>query len=240
MKRLIVVAAVLLFVSVPVVAKLCGKCRRRAYTTDVGKCGTCGGQTSSGAFKLCGVCSRKLGKCEHCRAALAGGKRAPKGTREKAAAQRARALKRRLRDFDLHLKYYGETRKPFYNLRLSVPASKSTAAGFRLTVRVDKSQASRIVDHLVASGYFVRAEYVDPRSRRETGRAPRGPRYLLTVSNENMFFREDLGWKLPMLTRLDALRKVLKGDAAVKMDLLLGRLSGLRKTWTEAQKKRPK
>ena len=40
-----------------------------------------------------------------------------------------------------------------------------------------------------------------------------------------------------MLKRLDALRAVLDGDAAKKMDLLLGRLSGLRKAWTEADKK---
>ena len=34
-----------------------------------------------------------------------------------------------------------------------------------------------------------------------------------------------------MLKRLDGLRKVLDGDAAKGMDLLLGRLSGLRKQW---------
>lgn len=215
MKRLIAVAAALLFVATPVVAELCGKCSRPAYTTDVGK-------------------------CEHGRTDLAGPKRSPTRKRGKAAAERARSFKRHMKGFDCHLKYCGETGKPFYNLRLSVPASKSTVVGSRLTVPIDKSQASRIIDHLLASGFFARAKAVDPRSRREGWLAPHGSRYLLTVCNEGMFLREDLGWKLPMLTRLDALRKVLKGDAAVKMDLLLGRLDGLRKAWTEAQEKRPK
>ena len=53
------------------------------------------------------------------------------------------------------------------------------------------------------------------------------PGYTLKVGN----FHEDLGWGLPMLKRLDGLRKVLDGDAAKEMDLLLGRLSGLRKQW---------
>ena len=38
-------------------------------------------------------------------------------------------------------------------------------------------------------------------------------------------------------TGLDALRAVLEGDAAKKMDLLLGRLSGLRRAWTTSQEK---
>jgi len=52
------------------VAGLCPKCKGKAYTTDIGKCVECGGDTSSGAFKLCRKCSAKLGQCEHCRAAL--------------------------------------------------------------------------------------------------------------------------------------------------------------------------
>jgi hypothetical protein len=41
----------------------------------------------------------------------------------------------------------------------------------------------------------------------------------------------NLGWGLPLLRRLDGLRKVLDGDAAKGMDTLLGRLSGLRAQW---------
>ena len=44
---------------------------------------------------------------------------------------------------------------------------------------------------------------------------------------------ETLGWGKPMLTRLDGLRKVLDGDAAKEMDVLLGKLSEQRKAATK-------
>jgi len=40
------------------------------FTADVGKCVVCGGDTTSGAHKLCPRCSARLGQCEHCRAPL--------------------------------------------------------------------------------------------------------------------------------------------------------------------------
>lgn len=58
-------------------AELCPKCRGRMFTTDIGQCVTCGGHTSSGAFKLCRECSAKLGQCECCRAALGGAQSTP-------------------------------------------------------------------------------------------------------------------------------------------------------------------
>lgn len=61
----------------PAAAELCKSCRGKAYILSIGKCSACGGQTTSGAFKLCEKCSTEQGKCEHCLALLAGGKRAP-------------------------------------------------------------------------------------------------------------------------------------------------------------------
>ena len=55
-------------------AELCAKCKGKMYIQNIGTCKECGGHTSSGAFKLCGKCSAKLGQCEHCRAALKGAK----------------------------------------------------------------------------------------------------------------------------------------------------------------------
>jgi hypothetical protein len=60
---------------------------------------------------------------------------------------------------------------------------------------------------------------------------PTMPGYTLTVATKGLQLRQDLGWGLPMLRRLDALRTMLDGDAAKEMDLLLGRLSGLRAQW---------
>ena len=77
MKRLFFAVAVLMLVASPACAELCAKCAKLNYTQDVGTCVVCGGETSSGAFKLCKACSRKLGQCEHCRAALTGAKARP-------------------------------------------------------------------------------------------------------------------------------------------------------------------
>lgn len=52
-------------------AALCEKCRGKMYTTDIGVCISCGGHTSSGAFKLCAKCSAAQGRCEHCLGPLA-------------------------------------------------------------------------------------------------------------------------------------------------------------------------
>lgn len=61
----------------PAAADLCEKCRGKAYITSVGECSACGGQTTSGAFKLCKKCSAEQGRCEHCLALLDPGKRPP-------------------------------------------------------------------------------------------------------------------------------------------------------------------
>ena len=49
---------------------LCKQCSGKAFTADIGKCTECARDTSSGAFKLCQACGRKLGKCQACGAAL--------------------------------------------------------------------------------------------------------------------------------------------------------------------------
>lgn len=62
--------ALLLGMAVIANAVLCPKCIDRMYTQDIGVCTKCGGDTSSGAFKLCVKCSDNLHKCEHCMAAM--------------------------------------------------------------------------------------------------------------------------------------------------------------------------
>jgi len=56
--------------SIPAWAELCEKCRGRMYTQDIGECISCGGYTTSGAFKLCPKCSAAQKRCEHCLAPL--------------------------------------------------------------------------------------------------------------------------------------------------------------------------
>jgi inhibitor of cysteine peptidase len=59
------------------VAGLCDKCKDGMYIQSIGTCTSCGGHTTSGAFKLCPKCSEKQGKCEHCLAALPGAAKTP-------------------------------------------------------------------------------------------------------------------------------------------------------------------
>jgi len=65
---------------------LCKKCADRAFISSIGKCSECGRGTSSGAFKLCAACGKKLGKCQVCGAALAAEKPAEKKPEEPAKA----------------------------------------------------------------------------------------------------------------------------------------------------------
>lgn len=66
-----------LALSGPAAAALCENCREKAYVMSIGKCTSCEGHTSSGAFTLCKKCSAKLGKCQHCLALLGGAQRPP-------------------------------------------------------------------------------------------------------------------------------------------------------------------
>ncbi len=72
-------------------AELCKKCSGKMVIMSVGTCAECGGHTSSGAYKLCKACSKKLGECEHCRAKLGGGKKADNGKQADAKKDLARA-----------------------------------------------------------------------------------------------------------------------------------------------------
>ena len=159
--------------------------------------------------------------------------------RERHAAS-TKVLKENVKTFVLNLRYHGEQRKPFYQLTLSVPQRRADvkAAPFSPFVVIGEKQALKIIDHLLASGFLGRARIWSPYRKAKAVPMPKGPTYVLTVSAGGWVFRDDFGWGPPMLVRLDALRAVLDGDAAVKMDLLLGRLSGLRKTWSGAKESR--
>ena len=136
------------------------------------------------------------------------------------AQVRAKELKAGIKTFRLQLNYNGDEDKPFYRLTLRVGAVEQSGP-FQRLVSITEEQAGKIIDQLAGDGFLARA--ADKQKRPQ----PTMPGYTRTVGN----FTEDLGWGLPMLKRLDGLRKVLEGDAAKEMDLLLGRLSGFRKLW---------
>jgi len=148
--------------------------------------------------------------------------------------QRYEQLKKSLGRFTLDLRYLGDQDKPFYNLTLRGPALllDEKRPPFSPAVQITREQAAKIIEHLASDGYLARAG----NQANKDLKAPAGPTYGLFVRGpDGLELYEYLGWDLNMLRRLEALRTVLEGDAAKKMALLLGRLSGYKKIW-EAKK----
>jgi hypothetical protein len=155
------------------------------------------------------------------------------------AIERSKQLRSGVANFKLTLHFFGPQRKPFYNLTLSVPPVPQAAAEpFHPIVQIDEKEAEKIIQALVVDGFLDRAE--NDGAEDITLRAPKGPTYVLTIVAESpqfgrLSFHEDLGWKLAMLTRLDALKPALGDKSQAALDVLLTRLSGLRRQWQSAQ-----
>ena len=47
-------------------AALCPGCREMMFTADIGTCKACGGDTSSGGYRLCVACGDKKAQCQAC------------------------------------------------------------------------------------------------------------------------------------------------------------------------------
>jgi len=91
--------------------------------------------------------------------------------------------------------------------------------------KINEARAKTIIDHLAGDGFLDRA--IDANLELQLG----APFCLLRVKEDKLQLFENLGWGLPMLNRLDGLRKVLDGNAAKEMDLLVGQFSKLRTRW---------
>lgn len=150
------------------------------------------------------------------------------------AEGRAEKLKAGLKTFTLSLEYSGEQSKPYYQLLLSVPPLplRRSENPFFQMVWINETQAAAIIDYLTGEGFLLKAQ------EGPFKRTPEPPYYALVVqvagADQPLRYGLVLGWDLQMIRRLDGLRKVLEGDAARAMDLLLGRLAGHRAEWEKA------
>jgi hypothetical protein len=151
---------------------------------------------------------------------------------ESKSVRRVRYLKQAVRHFGLHLYWRGETQSRYeHNLTLSVEGGWYSNRPTYPQAKVTAKQAEKIIDYLVNEGLLERA--TDESRFTE----PKGPGYTMRFHVDDDGYFVDLGWGLPMLKRLDALRKVLDGDAVKKMDVLLGRLKEQRKVWEQEDAK---
>ena len=89
------------------------------------------------------------------------------------------------------------------------------------SARVNKKQAARTVGRLAADGFLHRCRNIHGRPMKPCG----FPGVVLEAGGpDKTTLREEVGWGLPMLGRLDALRRVLDGEAAEAMDKFLAGL----------------
>ncbi len=150
------------------------------------------------------------------------------------AKKRAEAMKTNVKSFSLELNYNGQERKPFYRLVISVPEVEiDRSSPFNRIVQIKEAEANVIIDYLARDGFFDQAVDLRNKTKQPT---PTMPGYTMTATTDDLPLIEDIGWGLPMIQRLDALRNVFPDNGQRDMDLLLGRLSGLRAQWqTEAR-----
>jgi len=152
------------------------------------------------------------------------------------AVTRAEKLKSGVKEFSFSLIFLSKQEdKPYYGLTLSVRQLNPVRdKPFYLSAKISEPQAARLIDHLAVDGLLENAQ--DLTASLKPQRLTR-PGYTLMAQTDRSILESDLGWGLPMLSRLDALRRILDGDAAKKMDLLLGRLAGHRKEWQKEEAK---
>ncbi len=144
---------------------------------------------------------------------------------------RLHKLQASVKTFTVSLDYSDEQGKRYYHLLLSVPQlpDHDRSNPFYQQVQVTEKQAKAIIAYLITEGFLDHAQ------EGPFEQTPVTPCYLLSVNMVSMrqpvHYREFLGWDLNMLQRLDRLRKVLEGNAASAMDILIGRMAGLRAEW---------
>ncbi len=154
-----------------------------------------------------------------------------------AAREKAKLLREAIRQAEFRFQHVGDSDKPFYNVTLSVPDFMlDEPKPFDSTERITAAQGEKIVELLLASGRLNTAEQVGANWIAPPA-AAQG--YTLRIAAGKLAFGLSLGWDLKMVRELDAIRAVLDGDAALAMDQLLARMSGLRKQWEAAEPKPP-
>jgi hypothetical protein len=148
--------------------------------------------------------------------------------------ERAAVLKKNIDEFSLGLHYWGQAEKPFYSILLHVNRQGYGKSNDKFeTYRViDRQDALALIDCLHDLGVLGHSEERDPQAEMRFLRAqPHGPCYELSLTGGTWLVL-NLDWEKPMLEKLLAIRKVLKGDPADDMDHLLERLSPYIRQWT--------
>jgi len=150
------------------------------------------------------------------------------------ALRRSRQLRKKanINSFALQVWYHGPKPKPYYRLLLTAVPIERKERPFEMIRFLNARQAEKIIDHLAVEGFLTHAVKMD----KKTTKVYKGPAYFMTIPMGISRLDGTLGWGPGLLKRLDALRKVLDGDAAKAMDKLLAQLERQHKEWRQANK----
>ncbi|MGD0900778.1 MAG: hypothetical protein ABR915_23340 [Thermoguttaceae bacterium] len=136
------------------------------------------------------------------------------------------ALLKSLDTFTLRLEYHGPASAEHRPVFLSVQPAPSILPPSYLTARIEREEAAAIIRHLAASGFLYRGSI----NREKLLAAPKEPYFTLDVSgNKNDAYFEHVPWTNepydwhwmkcpPLRQQIDALRRVVIGDAAKTLD----------------------
>ncbi len=149
------------------------------------------------------------------------------------AGKRAKALKANLDSFALRLSYLAVKKEQSAAASLSTwkgpgPAPKGHPAG---GVRISKAQAAAIIDHLDESGLLTRL--LDPQTEAIIDMAILMPHLHVQVIAGKHSFQNWLPIDPKAVELVEALGKLLDGDAAKAMDKVIKALEPQRKKWRQ-------
>lgn len=144
-------------------------------------------------------------------------------------------------------RYFGEQDKPFYQITYHLGDFDAGARdkSFDRVTKLDRDAMLKLLDALAKDGFIAAAHDVSTKDFEPP------PGYNLTLTAKktgggdefkalglqaikgdgHVELYQPFGWNLKMIQRLEALQPALSGAAAKDMELLLGRLSGLKREW---------
>lgn len=154
------------------------------------------------------------------------------------AVPRAERLQAAVDSMEVHLFYQGACDKPYYSLTLrSGPIRRGNP--FELFAPLSREERKSLIGYLAGEGFLRHAvEEGDGKSGAAPDmkdRAVASDGYVLRVTfrerDGRHGYRENLGWDLAMLRRLEGMKRALPGEAARAMEPLVARLTGWRAQW---------
>ena len=146
------------------------------------------------------------------------------------ASWRAGVLLQKIDTFELRVQFLLVPKTPERMMVLSVVPGPAGERPHTLHAVISKAEARKIITYLTTETFLAWA--LDSRDMMAMSIVvSANPRCIVSVRTSEYACSQNLGWGPPMLGRVDALRKVLEGDAAKVMDKLLKRLEACRQQW---------